>query len=356
MSGSHTSMKISKKRTETSDSASFFFDVNDKQRSEWDFKAGQYITLRMYFEGQKLPVKRAYSLCTSPLSSDFGFCVKRVDGGLVSNYLIDEVTEGDEIEIVPPLGNFILDETCSLEKDVVFLAAGSGITPIYSMIDFVKSSAKDWPSCPSLHLLYLNKSEEDIIFKKDLSTESSVPLRIQHFLTRQEEVPSGFMKGRISVDTIRKYVEENGIDTSKSIFYVCGPTGLLNTVQEYFDIDSIDKDRLRFELFNADADSSSTEVDSDENVFDVKVNLDGEEFIVPVGRNENIIQKMIDADIDAPYTCLNGTCSSCMAQKVSGELEMRKSDGLSKDEVEEGFVLACQCAPLAEGVEVDFDY
>lgn len=350
-------LRVSKKVFETEDSASFYFDLDREKANIWSYKPGQYITLKIQQEEIKVPLRRAYSLCTSPLSSEFGICVKRVEGGVVSNYLIDKVKVGDEIEVIPPMGNFTVSDNFTQEKDLVFIAAGSGITPVFSMIEYVIGSSRKGDSYSRLHLLYVNRTEKDIIFKTRLDNDLSYSLKVEYYLTRQAESSVNYRLGRIDRTALETYFSENDVNCAEAQVYVCGPEGLLQTVQDYFKEKNFPSERLHYELFSSDPDSKKEEGSEGSQLsYEVKVLLDGEEFNLSVGSEENIIQKMIDADIDAPYTCLNGTCSSCMAMKNSGVLKVRKTNGLSAKEIDEGFVLACQCAPLSENVIIDFDY
>ena len=349
-------LKVIRKEFETPDSVSIYFDLGKEPDKVWSYLPGQYITLKMDFEGFELPLRRAYSLCTNPNSQDFGFCVKRVQDGLVSNYLIDNLEVGDEIDVIPPLGNFTLKDSFLKDQDLVFIAAGSGITPVYSMMSYIQELSAKAINCPRLHLLYVNKTEQDIIFKKSIDGIAKSNLKVVHYLTRYKGDDEAYNKGRIDIKALNQYFREQNIDCYRAQVFVCGPEGLLNTVQSYFRSQELPIERLHFELFNASEGSPVSENQEDNTHYSVKVLLDGEEFNIKVGSKENIIQRMIDENIDAPYTCLNGTCSSCMALKREGDIVIRRTEGLSKEEIEEGFILACQCAPRADNLVVDFDY
>lgn len=335
------------KETNSAVSIHFWHPISEQIK----YKAGQFITVIIPDETGK-KVKRSYSMSSSPVTdSALAITVKRVEGGFVSNYLNDNIKAGDFIEIVEPLGRFIYD--LDSEKNLVLIGAGSGITPLFSII---KSALKT--SDKSIFLIYGNRTEDSIIFKKELDElefNSKGKLKIVYLLSQPSETWLG-EKGRINQANTIMFLKQNGIDFKKPLFYMCGPNEMMDEVQKAFDLFEVDKEQIYFEKFN----SLMSEEDFEAKVEslspqEVTVLYDGETHTFKVEPYQTILEAALELDIDLPYSCQAGMCTACLGKCKEGKVKMDEDDGLTEKELAEGYVLTCVAHPLTPGVVIEID-
>lgn len=330
---------------ETADAVSITFKVPDNLKSEFKFKAGQYITLKADIKGND--VRRAYSICSDPNSDELKVAVKAVEGGTFSVFANNSLKVGDVLEVMKPEGRFIL-ESANNEHYIAF-AAGSGITPILSMI-------KD-----SLHnnstftLIYGNKSENDTIFKNQLDTlKEMYGTRLNiHYIFSREEV-QGSLAGRIDEDTVNHFVNKIYKNTSFHSAYICGPEEMIKKVSASLTENSFAQDAIYYELFSTPVEVNQG-ADIPEGNSEITIVLDDEEttFIMP--QKKTILEVALKKDLDAPYSCQGGICSSCLAKITEGEATMERNEILTDDEIRDGLVLTCQAHPTTPRIKIDFD-
>lgn len=366
MSHAFHSLLVSKVVQETDQSSSIYFDIPEHLKDDYQYKSGQYLTLRFTIKDED--VRRAYSICTSPLESDFGVNVKRVDKGLVSNYINDQLKKGDSVDVMTPDGNFGLDQKHELSRDLYFFASGSGITPIISII---KTTLEEEPKS-RCYLLYGNKNEDSIIFKDQLESLSkrhegqfflthtlSQPKKekvggLKGMFSRGKESWTG-LKGRIDGKKIDQYLENHPSLSKENHYFVCGPGAMIDTIIDHLEKKDIDKGCLHTEHFVSNAPAGGGVATGDATESQVKVHVNGKEIDVVVPPEKTILDVLIDEKHDVPYSCTSGACSTCIAKLISGDVSMDACYALDDDEVKDGYILVCQSRANSSVVELTFD-
>jgi len=341
----HT-LSVQEINRQTDKAVNIIFKVPSELASEYSFKAGQYLSLETKINGED--VRRSYSI-SSQEGESLGIVVKAIPEGKFSNYANSELKEGDDLQVHPAEGKFVLPESFD-NKTFVAFAAGSGITPVMSMISTVLSQSDS----AKFVLVYGNKSPEQTIFLQELlSLQKKFPERffIEFIYSEAQEDNARF--GRIDRGTVN-YVIKNkykGFDISE--YYLCGPEPMIDMVQNTLGEAGIDEEKIKFELFFSKDDG---EIESSvEGKTSLKVIVDDEEFDLSMDQKDVILDAVLAEDIDAPYSCQGGICSSCVAKIKEGTVEMRKNQILTDDELEEGLVLTCQAQPTSAKVVVDYD-
>lgn len=350
--------------TETESCVSIFFDIPEDLKSKFEFTAGQYLTIKADIDGEE--VRRAYSICTAPNEERLGVSVKIVEGGKMSSYLNKRVKKGDILDIMKPDGRFTLITLQDVQRDHYFFAAGSGITPIMSMI---KAMLEQEPKSTA-YLLYGNKNEENIIFKESIDSlkykyegQIVVEMTLSQPKTEKDSGLMGILgkkkiswtglKGRIDSAKVARFVQENPPKSENTEYYICGPGEMIETVQTTLMGNGADKSNIHQEYFTSGA--SSTDVAQATDGATLYAKLGGKKFDLPVPKNKTLLDTMLDAGHEAPYSCTSGACSTCMAKVTKGTVEMEACFALDDDEIADGYILTCQAHPTSAEVEVDFD-
>lgn len=350
-------LKVKEIIQETHDANTVVFE---KPSEGFTYKPGQYLTLKFQIGAES--ARRAYSLCSSPISdSDLAVTVKRVDQGLVSNHIANSLKAGDTVEVMPPMGNFKVELDSSRAHHYVLLGGGSGITPLMSII----KSVLDIESGSKVTLIYANKSENDIIFRSkldELQSQFGGRIKVIHSLDEASASWTG-LSGLLTKMSILSMVQDiMNVDTLSKSFWICGPGGFMEEVQSALGFLGIDKSDIHREVFTAalpdpnkeEAKASSAPVAGKRGDYTVKVMLDGEEKEVFVKEKTTILEAVIDDGMDPPYACQMGVCCTCRAKVISGQVEMEEDEGLSDQEIEDGYVLTCQSHPLTPDVVVEY--
>lgn len=350
---------------ETSDAVSVTFDIPQDLKATFAYKQGQYLTLKFNLNGAE--VRRAYSMCSSPVDPDITVTVKRVKGGLVSNHINDAVKAGTSIEVMPPEGRFFTELDADKRKTYYLIGAGSGITPLYSII---KTILEEEPQS-SVHLLYGNRNETTIIFKDsidELARKYSGQFTVNHILSqplreKKKGIGGLFSKGKISwtgaigrIDTavVGKFLEEHPNKAKAAEYFICGPGDMINTAEAALKGMDIDPKTIHAERFTND--NQKAKVASGGGAAAVaQVNLNDKLVTISVPANKTILDVLIDEKHDPPYSCTSGACSTCMAKVTKGSVKMDACYALDDDEVEEGYILTCQAHPTSDEVHLTFD-
>jgi len=348
-------VKIKDITRETADCVSISLDVPADLKSEFQYKQGQYITLKMNINGEEL--RRSYSACSSPVAdSDLRIAVKAVENGKVSTYLNNGITIGQELEVMKPMGNFYVEMPAEKEQHFVAFAAGSGITPILSLL----KTALAVNGTNKFSLFYGNKSTDDIIFRNelnDLVVKYDGRLNVHHVLSREKTADKLF-EGRISPEkclSLLTHFEE--IQTADA-YFLCGPYDMTMGLKDSLTQFGIAKEKIHFELFTTvekdtapPADSPATKSAGTKTT----IILDGEETELMITGNESVLDAVLDAGLDAPYACTGGSCCTCRAKIMKGSVKMDVNYALTDQEVEDGYVLTCQSHPTSPEIIVDYD-
>lgn len=341
-------LKIKEIIRETPGAVSLSFEIPNDLKEVFHFVPGQYVTIKTKIEGEE--VRRSYSLCSAPNTDEFKVTVKEVDKGRFSAYANNKLKAGDTLEVHPPEGKFTWKKA---EKPGVYVAfaAGSGITPVMSIL---KSVLNDDPHSKFV-LVYGNKTAEDTIFFKELlELQSKYPDRlfVEFFYSRKLEENSQF--GRIEKSTVNYIIKNKFKDHTFEQFYLCGPEEMILTVKDVLLESGVYEENIKFELFTSSQEENEIEGDID-GMTQVTIILDEEEHSFSMDRHEVVLDKALDHDIDAPFSCQGGICSSCMARITEGKAEMSKNQILTDEEIEEGFILTCQAHPTTPTLKVDYD-
>ena len=346
------SLKVIDIKNETSDTVSVAFEIPEGGKSTFDYTSGQYLTLKFNINGNE--ERRSYSMCSSPFSGEpIRIAVKRVDKGLVSNHINDVIKVGDQIEVMSPQGNFTL-ETSLEQKTYVAFAAGSGITPIWSMI---KSVLDNEPGSKFV-LFYGNKTSDSTIFKNEIDSLTGDRLSVYHILSR-EDTGNSITNGRIDKNKATELLKSNLNLLKSKAFFMCGPEEMIFNVKDVLQNLGVSEDKIKFELFTTPvllAAEKEVEFSNFTGTAKVKVIYDEEEITFDLSSDgENVLEAAMKHDVDAPFSCKGAVCCTCKAKVTEGKMIMDANYALSDEEVAEGFVLACQAHPASENVVLDFD-
>ena len=350
MSQFHT-LNIKSVQQVTNQSVAISFEIPENLNSVYRFNAGQYVTLKTTINGEE--VRRDYSICASRNSGDLTVAVKAVEGGTFSVYANSNLKAGDSIEVSAPNGRFVFEPNKDRTRTIAAFAAGSGITPILSI---AKTLLEEEPFSNFI-LVYGNKSSEDTMFFKELvELQAFYGNRFHvHFIYSQSHEADALF-GRIEKSTVNLIVKNKYKGVTIEKFYLCGPEQMIHTVKEVLIENGTKEKAILFELFTPPVEVVS-EIKSEtpsENA-KIKVLVDDEEFEFEMSKEQTILEAALKQDIDAPYSCQGGICSSCIARISEGEVKMRQNNILTDGEVADGLVLTCQAHPTSDSLVVDYD-
>lgn len=340
---------------ETDHAVSVAFEVPAALAADYRFEPGQYLTLRSIVDGEDL--RRSYSICSGPRDGDLRVAVKRLDDGVFSNWVNETLKAGDEMEVMTPTGRFGLANAPGNGRIHVGFAAGSGITPILSIMRGVLEMEPD----SHFFLFYGNRSTGDMLFRNDLEELKDRflgRLAVFHVLSKEEQDIS-VLNGRLDGDKARVLLTSMVPAQMVDHVFICGPTGMIDDLEATLQDIGIAADRIHTErfvsVFNgrprtpvkvaADAPPAHTAV----------LTVDGKRREVSVAEGESILDAALRAGMDLPFACKGGMCSTCRAKLVEGEAPMEVNYSLEPWEVEAGFMLTCQAHPKSARVVVDFD-
>ena len=348
---------IKEVRKETQECVSVLFDIPEEIREAFEFKQGQSLTIRIFLNGEE--VRRTYSICASPLDKEWRVAIKQQEGGLFSSFANKQLKKGDVLEVMPPVGNFYTRLNPQQKKKYVAFAAGSGITPVISII---KTTLRTEPAS-QFTLVYGNRNKNSIIFKEELEALKDKFIdrfRIIHILSR-ERTDASINSGRIDtkkLSELSKLVDYKNTDE----FFICGPEEMIFCVRDFLGV-SIERSRVHFELFTTPGENQKSKVQIAKSktreegpVSKISVKLDGITFDFDLGFNaEPILDAALKQGADLPFSCKGGVCCTCKAKLIEGEVDMEVHWGLEHEEIEQGYILTCQSHPKTERVVVDFD-
>jgi ring-1,2-phenylacetyl-CoA epoxidase subunit PaaE len=344
-------------KKETPDCVSVLFAVPEELQHDFQFHQGQSLTMRAIINGQE--VRRTYSICSSPLEKKLQVAIKKVEGGLFSGFANGDLKKGDILEVMQPVGKFYTPLDPVHKKNYVAFAAGSGITPVLSLI---KTTLATEPGS-SFTLVFGNKNRGSIIFFEELEGLKNKYMErftLIHVLSREKtDTPLNF--GRIDAEKLNalgKLVDYAAADE----FFVCGPEEMIFCVKDYLEAKGIDKKKIHFELFTSEGLKKKTEVSNrkSENTGPnsrITLRIDGRslDFDLSLASDTTILDAALQQGADLPYACKGGMCCTCKARLLEGEVMMDVHWGLEEEELEQGYILTCQAHPKTEKITVDFD-
>jgi len=329
----------------TADAVAISFDVSDN--ALFQFEAGQYITIKNDINGEE--VRRAYSICSTN-KEGVTIGVKKVESGKMSTFLTEKIKVGDMLEVMPPSGNFVIKRD---NKHIVGICAGSGVTPILSMIK--TELAKD--SAAKFTLIYGNKTKDSSMFSDELAqlqADNSDRLKIHNAYSR--EAVAGAINGRLDKNTIQQLLNTFLRIKTADAYFICGPGELIDNANELLLLNNINQAKINFERFTTVEKAKVADNDSDEIIANVMVSVDGEDFEFTLSnKGQTILDAAMQQGADVPFSCKGAVCCTCKAKVMEGKVTMDANYSLSEEEVAEGFVLGCQARPASANVVVDFD-
>lgn len=342
------SLSVKEIQRETPTAVSLLFHLPEALKAHYTFQAGQYITLETTINDK--PVRRAYSLFSTPQSGKLAVVVKEVAGGAFSGYANKNLQVNQTLDVFLPEGKFLFTPNKNGANNYVAFAAGSGITPIMSIVQTVLEQE---PNSTFL-LVYGNKNPEETIFLKTLTElQTRFPERffLEFVFSRTQQNNAQF--GRISTAIANYFLKNKYKHLSFHSYYLCGPEEMINELKTVLTENGVKKENIHFELF-----TSSEVVPISEKLVGnttLTVTLDDEisTFVMP--QNKSVLESVLGQNIDAPYSCQGGICSTCIARLKEGKVEMRKNQILTDSEIAEGLILTCQSHPTTSVIVVDYD-
>jgi len=355
LSGFHD-LTVAEIRRETDDAIAIRLTPPDDVRATFAFLPGQHLTVRRDFDGED--VRRNYSVCAAPSDGEMWIAIKQVDGGLFSSWANTALAVGDRIAAMPPHGSFTWHFATGRAAHYLGIAAGSGITPILSLI---KTMLIEEPGS-RFTLLYGNRHSGSVMFLEELAALKNRHmgrLRIHHFLSGEEEEIALF-NGRLDAAKLAEVLDRLVEPAAMAAAFLCGPGAMMAAAEAALTAAGLAPSAILAERFSADRPAADPALRADMERRSqgrrIDVTLDGRKRAIVFDASQgSILESARAAGMPAPYACKAGVCATCRARLVSGEVHMQANYGLSAAEVAQGYVLTCQSAPLTDDVAVDFD-
>ncbi|NND34895.1 MAG: 2Fe-2S iron-sulfur cluster binding domain-containing protein [Saprospiraceae bacterium] len=348
-------LKVKMVIEESKDATTIVFDVPADLEQLYRFKPGQYLTLE-YEEAGNL-VTRMYSISSAPYEQKLSVTIKTKSPDTLSNHRDQILKQGAVIKVSPPRGMFTVKINPDKRAAYYFLGAGSGIVPLYSMM---KSILEQEP-LSTVHLLYGNRSYNDIIFRDaliDLNETYSGQFFLRFQLSQEGNRPlinTNRVIGRIDMKIIQRFLEDYPKQANTAFYFISGPQDMIHTTQQTLVEMGIHKNDIFVERNNNNTDLNKIETDiSMVNSCKAHITLDGNEIDIEI-KEQTILQTLLDAGYDPPFSCTSGVCTTCMAKLSKGSVEMEENYGLDEDEVADGFILTCQSHPTSDEIELSYD-
>jgi ring-1,2-phenylacetyl-CoA epoxidase subunit PaaE len=343
-------------RRESADAVSLTFAIPQQLADDYSFAPGQYLTLRTTMDGEE--VRRSYSICSGPDDGELRIAVKKVDGGAFSNWAADELKAGDQLDVMTPTGRFGIAHAPGEARVYVGFAAGSGITPILSI---VKGLLAREPGS-RVFLFYGNRSTGGMLFREaleELKDRFMQRLSVFHVISGEEQdIP--ILHGRLDGEKVRVLLRSLVPASSVDHVFICGPSGMSEDIEATCRDIGIAEDRIHVERFVSEfggrpRPKAVVQVTSLPKAM-ASLTIDGKRREVPVAEGESILDAALRAGMDLPFACKGGMCSTCRAKLVEGDARMEVNYSLEPWELDAGFILTCQARPVSDRVVVDYDH
>jgi len=349
------SLTVSNLRHETVDSVRLALTVPNEHKSTFEFQAGQHLPLQAVIDNQR--VRRTYSICSAPNQMPLELGIRVQPGGQFSEYVANELRVGDTVDVMPPFGRFHVDIAPQLAKTYLLFAAGSGITPILSIM---RATLEDEPNSQVV-LFYGNRRQRTTMFIDDLfALKNQHAERLQlYFLFSQEEQEFDVFSGRLDEQKVAYLLNTFCVGLTPDDAFICGPDTMIDSVSNALNDFGMESTAIHTERYGAPRNTltpAQTIDENDDKQAIVNVILDGHQKSFRMSlESGNIVDAAAEQGIDLPYSCKGGVCATCRTHVRSGEVQMATNYGLEPWEVEKGFVLACQSRPCSNEVTIDYD-
>lgn len=356
MSAHFHPVKVKEVKKETEDCVSVAFEIPDELKKDFAYQPGQYVNVRAFIHGKE--ERRSFSLCSSPMNNEWRIAIKKVPGGIFSAYAMDQLKAGDTIDLMPPMGKFTIPLDPSHYNNYVAIAAGSGITPVISIIKSVLAIEQN----SSISLVYGNRNRQSIIFLEELEAMKNKYMdrfNLIHILSR-EITDATINTGRIDAQKC-DLLFGRSIELNADAFLICGPSDMIFCIRDYLVSRGIDEKKIHFELFTTPGIEHAIIkqkplVKLNELQSNVLIKIDGGSINFQLNFDgETVLDAALQQGANVPYSCKSGVCTTCRAKLIEGSVEMEVNYGLEPEEVEKGFILTCQSHPTSGKVVIDFD-
>jgi len=326
-------------------------------QENFQYKAGQYLTFETSINGEM--VRRCYSLCSNPLEKEWKVGIKKIEGGKFSTYANQVLKKGDQLQTMIPDGHFCIDVQAETKQNYVAFAAGSGITPIISII---QTHLQAEP-LSTFKLFYVNKNIPSIILREEIDALKNLYIdrfEVYHFFTRQRRAIDLF-NGRIDEEKLKQICQGLCAVDQVDHFFSCGPEAMIKLIEQFLLDAGVDSNKIHYELFGTDTGETQQKAEA------IKAQFEGEACTITVmeGGKEisfqaakgacNILDEALNNAADLPYACKGGVCATCIAKLEKGEVNMLLSYGLEQEQIDQGYILTCQSLPISDEVLVNFD-
>jgi len=343
-------LQIKEVKHETANAIAVTFHIPSELQSAYQFTAGQYVNLKLTLDGEE--IRRAYSICSSPNSGDLCIAIKSVKHGHFSKFANENLKVGDILEVGQPEGKFTFEPNADRQKNYAGFAAGSGITPVMSILKSVLESEPN----STFVLVYGNKTPEETIFHNELHELQLkyVGRFFVHYVFSQAK-PDGELFGRIDKSTVNFVLNNKHKEKEFDKFYLCGPEEMINIVSIVLKEHNIADKNIKFELFSTATGNENTAAGTHSGHTKITVLVDDEETTFEMSQKQTVLEAALKQGLDAPYSCQGGICSSCLARITNGTAEMKKNSILTDGEIAEGLILTCQAHPTSAELYVDYD-
>jgi len=343
-------LQIKEVKHETPNAISVTFSIPAELKSAYQFTAGQYVNLKLTLDGEE--IRRAYSICSSPNSGELRIAIKSVKNGHFSKFANENLKTGDILEVGQPEGKFIFEPSAERLKNYAGFVAGSGITPVMSILKSVLESEPN----STFVLVYGNKTPEETIFYTELHELQLkyVGRFFVHYVFSQAKTEETLF-GRIEKSAVNFVLNNKHKEKEFDKFYLCGPEAMINTVSTVLKEHNVADKNIKFELFSTSSSEENTTASSGSGHTTITVLVDDEETTFEMSQKQTLLEAALKQGIDAPYSCQGGICSSCLARISKGTAEMKKNSILTDKEVADGLILTCQAHPTSSEIFVDFD-
>ncbi len=345
---------------ETDQALRIGFAVPPQLRTLFRYQQGQYLTLRLNINGEQQ--RRSYSICSAIGMDTPEIAVKRVKGGLCSNYINDHLQPGDSVDVMPPQGNFFVPLRPEIARNYLFVAAGSGITPVLSNL---RSIFAVEPASTAT-LLYGNQRTGTILFREALSFLKNRYMARFHWinvLSRESQgiaILDGRLNNRKGAELNQRLIDLQSFDA----YFICGPEAMISGISRGLREFGVEEERIHYELFSSSTQDARIVVAKHrararkykDKTSEVKLIFDGRTFAFALGADEeNLLDAGIRHGLDLPFSCKSGICATCKARLLEGQVDMDITHGLDATELQSGLILTCQSHPISATVVLDFD-
>ncbi|MBL4585658.1 MAG: 2Fe-2S iron-sulfur cluster binding domain-containing protein [Flavobacteriales bacterium] len=344
-------------KRETVEAVSILLKIPEELAEEFDFIPGQFVTIQQEIKGET--IKRSYSISSSPSEGELRMGVKEIEDGRFSTFANRVLKVGDILETTAPRGKFVVNCDPENEMHYVSFCAGSGVTPIVSMMKHVMETEPK----SKFTVFYGNRYTSTIIYVDEITAlKNRFMDRLEvHYVMSKEEIGARMFRGRIDEAKIRYYSETLFDPLEVDHFYMCGPEQIIHAARKVLEEKGVDKKKVHFELFgkaNPTAGNWTPPEKEQKEIIaksHIKVVMDGDEFEFDMEGKNTILDAADQSGLDVPYSCKGGVCCTCLARVKEGEVSMDKNYSLTDKEVKEGLVLTCQSHPVTDNVVVDYD-